>query len=92
MDEQNEALQQATINMARWLERDHKLNPSEVASMLGTAARPQRQAYTDLGDALRHAARHHAVDADQPEQQRERRENAEQHGVEAQARERAFRS
>jgi acetamidase/formamidase len=33
----NEALQQATTNMARWLERDFKLNPSELASILGTA-------------------------------------------------------
>ena len=35
----NEALQQATSNMARWLERDYKLNPSEIASVLGTAMR-----------------------------------------------------
>lgn len=35
----NEALQQATTNMARWLERDYKLNPSEIASVLGTAMR-----------------------------------------------------
>ena len=33
----NEALQQATTSMARWLERDYKLNPSQVASVLGTA-------------------------------------------------------
>ena len=33
----NEALQQATTNMALWLERDYKLNASEVASVLGTA-------------------------------------------------------
>ncbi len=33
----NEALQQATTSMARWLEFDYKLNPSEVASVLGTA-------------------------------------------------------
>jgi acetamidase/formamidase len=33
----NEALQQATTSMARWLERDYKLNSSEVASILGTA-------------------------------------------------------
>jgi len=35
----NEALQDATTNMARWLERDYKLNPSEIASVLGTAMR-----------------------------------------------------
>lgn len=33
----NEALQQATTNMARWLERDFKLNRAEVAYVLGTA-------------------------------------------------------
>lgn len=33
----NEALPQATTNMACWLERDYKLNPSEVASVLGTS-------------------------------------------------------
>ena len=33
----NEALQQATTNMARWLERDFKLNRAEVANVLGTA-------------------------------------------------------
>jgi amidase len=35
----NEALQQATSNMARWLEQDYQLNPSQVASVLGTAMR-----------------------------------------------------
>jgi acetamidase/formamidase len=33
----NEALQQATTNMARWLEEDFKLNRAEVAYVLGTA-------------------------------------------------------
>ena len=33
----NEALQQATTNMARWLQRDFKLNRAEVAYVLGTA-------------------------------------------------------
>jgi amidase len=33
----NEALQEATTNMARWLERDFKLNRAEVAHVLGTA-------------------------------------------------------
>ncbi len=32
----NEALQQATTNMARWLERDYALNRAEVAYVLGT--------------------------------------------------------
>jgi amidase len=32
----NEAMQQATTNMARWLEHDFKLNRSEVAYVLGT--------------------------------------------------------
>jgi len=35
----NEALQQATTNMARWLEHDFKLNRAEVAYVLGTAMR-----------------------------------------------------
>jgi acetamidase/formamidase len=35
----NDALQQATTNMARWLERDFRLNRSEVAYVLGTAMR-----------------------------------------------------
>ena len=35
----NDALQQATTSMARWLEHDFKLNPSEVASVLGTSMR-----------------------------------------------------
>jgi amidase len=35
----NEGLQLATTEMARWLEERHKLNPSEVASVLGTAMR-----------------------------------------------------
>jgi acetamidase/formamidase len=34
-----EALQIATTEMARWLEARHKLNPSEVASVLGTSMR-----------------------------------------------------
>jgi acetamidase/formamidase len=34
-----EGLQIATTEMARWLEERHKLNPSEVASVLGTAMR-----------------------------------------------------
>jgi amidase len=34
-----EGLQLATTEMARWLEERHKLNPSEVASVLGTAMR-----------------------------------------------------
>ena len=34
-----EGLQLATTEMARWLEARHKLNPSEVASVLGTAMR-----------------------------------------------------
>jgi acetamidase/formamidase len=34
-----EAQQIATTEMARWLEERHKLNPSEVASVLGTAMR-----------------------------------------------------
>lgn len=33
----NEALQYATTTMARWLTRDYKLNPQEVASLFGTA-------------------------------------------------------
>jgi amidase len=33
----NEALQHATTNMARWLEKDFKLNRPEVAYVLGTA-------------------------------------------------------
>ena len=33
----NEAMQQATTNMARWLQRDFKLNRAEVAYVLGTA-------------------------------------------------------
>jgi len=33
----NEALQQATTNMARWLQRDFKLDRAEVAYVLGTA-------------------------------------------------------
>lgn len=33
----NEALQQSTTNLARWIERDYGLNPSEVASVLGTS-------------------------------------------------------
>jgi acetamidase/formamidase len=33
----NEALQQATTNMAHWLERDFELNRAEVAYVLGTA-------------------------------------------------------
>jgi acetamidase/formamidase len=33
----NDALQQATTNMARWLQRDYKLNRAEVAYVLGTA-------------------------------------------------------
>jgi len=32
-----EALQGATTNLARWLERDYKLNPAEVAMVLGTS-------------------------------------------------------
>jgi acetamidase/formamidase len=35
----NEALQEATSNMARWLVQDFKLNRSEVAYVLGTAMR-----------------------------------------------------
>ena len=35
----NEALQHATTNMARWLERDFNLNRPEVAYVLGTAMR-----------------------------------------------------
>jgi acetamidase/formamidase len=34
-----EGLQLATTEMARWLEERHRLNPSEVASVLGTAMR-----------------------------------------------------
>ena len=34
-----EGLQIATTEMARWLEERHNLNPSEVASVLGTAMR-----------------------------------------------------
>jgi acetamidase/formamidase len=34
-----EALQVATTEMARWLEERHKLNASQVASVLGTAMR-----------------------------------------------------
>jgi acetamidase/formamidase len=34
-----EALQEATTNMARWLERDWGLNPAEVASVLGMSMR-----------------------------------------------------
>jgi len=33
----NEPLQQATTNLSLWLEQDYKLNPSQVASVLGTA-------------------------------------------------------
>lgn len=32
-----DALQAATTNMARWLERDYKLNSAEVAMVLGTS-------------------------------------------------------
>jgi len=35
----NEALQEATTNMARWLQQDFKLNRAEVAYVLGTAMR-----------------------------------------------------
>ena len=35
----NEALQEATTNMARWLAQDFKLNRAEVAYVLGTAMR-----------------------------------------------------
>jgi acetamidase/formamidase len=35
----NEALQNATTNMARWLEHDFELNRAEVAYVLGTAMR-----------------------------------------------------
>jgi len=34
-----EAMQAATTNLAKWLERDYKLNSSEVAVLLGTAIR-----------------------------------------------------
>jgi amidase len=34
-----DALQAATTNMAQWLERDYKLNASEVAMVLGTSMR-----------------------------------------------------
>jgi acetamidase/formamidase len=34
-----DALQAATTNMARWLERDYKLNSAEVAMVLGMAMR-----------------------------------------------------
>ncbi|MBI3698231.1 MAG: acetamidase/formamidase family protein, partial [Acidobacteria bacterium] len=34
-----DALQSATTGLARWLERDYKLNPAEVAVVLGTALR-----------------------------------------------------
>jgi amidase len=34
-----EGLQLATTELARWLEERHKLNPSELASVLGTAMR-----------------------------------------------------
>jgi acetamidase/formamidase len=34
-----EAQQIATTEMAQWLEERHKLNPSEVSSVLGTAMR-----------------------------------------------------
>jgi acetamidase/formamidase len=33
----NEALQQSTTNLARWIEQEYGLNPSEVASVLGTS-------------------------------------------------------
>jgi len=34
-----DALQAATTNLAQWLERDYKLNGSEVAMVLGTSIR-----------------------------------------------------
>ena len=34
-----DALQAATTNLARWLERDYKLNAAEVAMVLGTSMR-----------------------------------------------------
>ena len=33
-----DAMREATSNMAQWLEQDYKLNPSEIAQVLGTAA------------------------------------------------------
>jgi len=33
-----DAMREATSNMARWLEQDYKLNVSEIAQVLGTAA------------------------------------------------------
>jgi amidase len=33
-----DALRDATSNMTQWLEQDYKLNPSEIAQVLGTAA------------------------------------------------------
>ncbi len=32
----NDALQGSTTNLSRWLEQDYGLNPSEIASVLGT--------------------------------------------------------
>jgi amidase len=34
-----DALEAATTNLARWLERDYKLNAAEVAMVLGTSMR-----------------------------------------------------
>jgi acetamidase/formamidase len=36
-----EALQQATTNLSRWLADDYKLTPNEVAIVLGTAIQYQ---------------------------------------------------
>jgi amidase len=33
----DEAIRQATVEMANWLEQDYKLDPAEIAEVFGTA-------------------------------------------------------